>query len=241
MNKEKNTHLIHKELNKNLNNLSVTQERILYLIIKKVKESSYNSSCFDVLGKFDGENTKNKITITGKEIRKLLKYSLKDIIQIIKTIPNSVKVEYDNGDIDCLYLFKRMRYKKDSDIFEIYLNVEEFNCFVIMYGGSNNFFKIYHEEFMKLTSKWSQNLYRLCSQWFEYGKTFNITIEHLKEVLGVLETYNTKNLEYKILKPAIENINKNTNFNITYLKKKKKGKIVGFRFRFKRNYFIGGK
>lgn len=234
--KKKANYLVANNLNEILNQLSVIEERLLYLMIKGIKKEY-----FKIKKEFDDdteevplfdrdeifENLEDRVydfTIECCDISKALnktKLSKKDIIKTLERFPLAIRREKDNGDQVLVLLFKKIKYIADKDVFYVELT-EYFYEYIYFEMFCKKFTRIYHDEFFRLNSKSSQKLYRLCTRYFEQ-RNLNQKIETLVKYFG-FENINVKDIS-KSLKRAVDKINKETQFEVSY-KKVKKGRCI---------------
>lgn len=86
-----------------------------------------------------------------------------------------------------------------------------------------------------LNSVYGLRMFEILMQWSSLGKTPPITIENLRDRLGV-ETHQYKtmgNFKSRVLEHAIKEINEHTNITVSYDQHKEGRTIVGFTFKFK--------
>jgi plasmid replication initiation protein len=93
------------------------------------------------------------------------------------------------------------------------------------------------ENVLKLERKYSRILYRLFKEKYNLGKTvFRIGLGELMNILDASDkNYRVFVFNYKVLKPAIEEINQKTNLRVEYrtIRKGRGGKTVAYEFRVK--------
>lgn len=234
LNKKAN-YLIANNLNEILNQIGVVEERILYLIVKELKKKVLNSENteYDHLGEMVEMGDKvYDLEIEGGKLRKALKgFVSNDIKEMLSKFPLAVGREWENGDKAILMLFNTIKYIDLEDVFKVILT-DNFYNYIIFDEMGNNFTRIYHDEFFTLNSKLSQKMYRLCSRWFELG-VLNQKIDTLVDYFGF------KNLKMsgidRELKRVINKIAENTQFQVSYQKIKKEGKVTNMIWSFKIN------
>lgn len=88
------------------------------------------------------------------------------------------------------------------------------------------------EQVAELSSKYSVRLYEIIISWQSIGKTPMLTIDELRERLGVsINKYSElRNLKARVIDSSINQINKKTNISICYKQHKDGRKITGFTF-----------
>ena len=87
----------------------------------------------------------------------------------------------------------------------------------------------------QLTSKYAIRLYELLIAWRSVGKTPILEISDFRQKLGVQDTeYKTmSDFKKRVLEPAIEQINKETDITVKYDQHKTGRVVSGFEFKFK--------
>lgn len=88
------------------------------------------------------------------------------------------------------------------------------------------------KQICNLTSIYALRLYELTIQWLSTRKTPVFDTEEFRDKLGLLEDEYTRmsNFKARVLEPAIEQINMNTDINLKYQQHKKGRVITGFSF-----------
>ena len=98
-----------------------------------------------------------------------------------------------------------------------------------------NFTRFELREFVELDSKYSKSLYRLLKQYRSTGH-YEVNIDEFKEILDCPETYSSKYIMDKIIKPSIEELDQKSYFQNLKCKPKyarKRGKpVTGYIFTF---------
>ena len=91
------------------------------------------------------------------------------------------------------------------------------------------------QQVASLNSSYAVRLYEVLIAWRTIGKTPQITIEDLRNKLGVLngEYERMSNFKNRVLDYSIEQINKHTDIKATYEQHKQGRKVIGFTFKFK--------
>lgn len=95
-----------------------------------------------------------------------------------------------------------------------------------------NFTSYELEQVSELNSKYAVRLYEVVIAWRSIGKTPMITIDELRDRLGVLddEYQITGDFKKRVLDYALKQINEKTDITITYEQHKQGRKIIGFTF-----------
>lgn len=95
-----------------------------------------------------------------------------------------------------------------------------------------NFTSYELEQVSELNSKYAVRLYEVVIAWRSIGKTPMISIDELRDRLGVLdnEYQRMEVLKRKVIDFAIKQINEKTNIKLTYEQHKQGRRIIGFTF-----------
>ena len=122
--------------------------------------------------------------------------------------------------------FHEVKVNKGSGIIELVLNtyLQEY-----LLGLRENFTKYELYNVLLMKSKYSLRLYELFKS-YEWQKNIYIELEKLKEYLNTESYKKTNDFKKRCLKPAVEEINRLTDINISYTEKKRGRAIVGFNF-----------
>lgn len=98
-----------------------------------------------------------------------------------------------------------------------------------------NFTSYELEQVSELNSKYAVRLYEIIIAWRSQGKTPMVSVEDIRNRLGVLdnEYIELKNLKVRVIDFAIKQINEKTDILISYEQHKQGRKIVGFTFTIK--------
>ncbi|OOR87522.1 hypothetical protein B0181_10215 [Moraxella caviae] len=91
------------------------------------------------------------------------------------------------------------------------------------------------EQVAGLNSKYAVRLYEIVIAWRSKGQTNQISMQELRDRLGLLDDEYTAihNFKARVLQSSIDEINEKTDINLTYEQHKQGRKIVGFTFTIK--------
>lgn len=91
------------------------------------------------------------------------------------------------------------------------------------------------EQVAKLKSKYATRLYEILICWRGVGKVPVISLEEIRQKLGILENQYNAMCDFKnnVLELAIKQINQHSDITVSYDQKKAGRKIIGFSFKFK--------
>ncbi len=135
------------------------------------------------------------------------------------------KVEKD----DMRWVYRRKLYERGQGKATIYFSPD----LMPYLGELQKSFTSYKLESVKhLKRFYSIRLYELCMQYMDFGSRW-ITIESFREMFCLEDKYNKfAELRRNVIDPAINEINDNTDINITYNLEKKGNKVVKIWFNF---------
>lgn len=90
------------------------------------------------------------------------------------------------------------------------------------------------EQVAGLSSKYAVRLYEIIIAWRSKGSTPMLTLDELRQRLGVLdyEYREIKNLKARVIDLSVKQINQKTDITVSYKQHKEGRKIVGFTFEF---------
>lgn len=155
-------------------------------------------------------------------------------------------IEKTSHSIDIMALFQRFKVDCNKDFSKINVTVRVSEEFEYILNRLNaNFTKFELEEFVKLKSTYSKQMYRLLKQWKTIGEKVYST-EELRYLLNVPKSYKTSHIADRVLKPIQKELNPYfRNLNISSIKKHAKGNpVIGYQFTWtpeKTNEWVEGK
>ena len=89
---------------------------------------------------------------------------------------------------------------------------------------------------LRLKKDYSFDLYHLAKKYQGLGK-FELSLDRIKTELGLPKSYDRmSNLKTRVLEPSLEEINSQTDLNLTYENIKEGRTVVGFRFKVKEKF-----
>src|SRR5690606_23954964 len=125
-----------------------------------------------------------------------------------------IRAKYDNGAISICFPE------------EVLLMLKEFDKL-------NPYTKYKKEVVLRLKKDYSFDLYHLAKKYQGLGK-FELSLDRIKTELGLPKSYDRiSNLKTRVLEPSLEEINSQTDLNLTYENIKEGRTVVGFRFKVK--------
>ncbi|HED5415940.1 TPA: replication initiation protein [Campylobacter jejuni] len=205
--------------------------------LRSLLNSDYNNNqlytfCFELFDKFFSANVriliKNPATNTNKQ--KIINFfSTMELDYDDVIIPKNESINIEKSGI-----FKKLTLKVNPDFEHI------------LYELTGNFTAFELSEFVSLSGKYAKTLYRLLKQFRTTGKAY-FEWEEFCRVMDIPENYEQRNIDQRILKPAIKELTKERNLfdqkrvpfeNLAYEKEKtagrgRGGKVSGITFTFK--------
>lgn len=203
-------------------NYSLREKKLLLVLlsgIKDEKDSSY---------KFNPKDIKKLINMTNQ--------SYKDLAKLVFGIQKKPILIFNKEKkrLDSISLFTKVSFLADDE--SIIVNFSEYAKEFFL-GLKGNFSKYFISNIQKLSSEKSIELY-LRAESSLYKKSFVISIENIE--LFFQKKY-SKNLESRIIKSSVDDINEKTDIHLEYTKLKEGRKIVAFKFFPTRNSIISDK
>ena len=96
---------------------------------------------------------------------------------------------------------------------------------------SSHFTKYKAKYVMPMRSSYSIRLYELCLQWTGFGTEREFEVDEFRELLGLGDKYPKVDvLKNKVIKPALADINKFSDLNVTFGQRKAGRRITHFQF-----------
>lgn len=184
------------------------------------------------------EQADDVIRIDFKDLKQLSNYDANT--RNIKRFINDLQRVYDkmltitykletSTKIKRFVLFHTYEIDKEQRYIEISTNP---NLKYLLNNITSNFTKFELEEFSKLKSSYSKNMYRLLKQYKHTG-FFKIKIEDFRDRLDIPDSYRMTNITQKVLKPIISELDGIfSNLQINKIKASKGRKIAYIEFVF---------
>lgn len=212
----------HNDMNKvALNGFNEKELNILFslIVLSRDKGTSELAIPFSELRTLSNDDGKNRdrfinsmINVNSKLIQLFYKIETKDSITMFT-------------------LFNQFHLDLKEDILFVQINKK---FAYILNDLVGNFTKFELVDFVKLKSSYSKNMFKLLKQW-ESKKEKEFTLEELRYLLSVPQSYNNSKFNEKVLKPIREELSKLLpNFYIEKIKSKKA--VVGYKFSWKPKY-----
>ena len=176
----------------------------------------------------------NEIKLEFSDLRRMVNYKhrgelrfIQNLEQIYKKLLNlSIRIETEDK-ITNFILFTKYEILKKQKIIIIKIN-EEFKF--LLNKLINNFTRFELNEFISLKSNYSKEIYRRLKQFKNTG-IWKIKMNNFRELLNIPEKYRMSEIDKKVLKISMEELNKYfNNFKIIKIKKGRKREFLEFKF-----------
>ena len=176
----------------------------------------------------------NEIKLEFSDLRRMVNYKhrgelrfIQNLEQMYKKLLNlSIRIETEDK-ITNFILFTKYEILKKQKIIIIKIN-EEFKF--LLNKLINNFTRFELNEFISLKSNYSKEIYRRLKQFKNTG-IWKIKMNNFRELLNIPEKYRMSEIDKKVLKISMEELNKYfNNFKIIKIKKGRKIEFLEFKF-----------
>ena len=176
----------------------------------------------------------NEIKLEFSDLRRMVNSKhrgelrfIQNLEQMYKKLLNlSIRIETEDK-ITNFILFTKYEILKKQKIIIIKIN-EEFKF--LLNKLINNFTRFELNEFISLKSNYSKEIYRRLKQ-FKHTGIWKIKMNNFRELLNIPEKYRMSEIDKKVLKISIEELNKYfNNFKIIKIKKGRKIEFLEFKF-----------
>lgn len=162
--------------------------------------------------------------ISVNEFREIFKRNNEKSLEVIKSILDrlqNVKINFidKNGIPTTAVLIPKVKIYKDEKELGFFMDKEVIEVFQQHLEGKKEFSPLNLTLMKKAKGFYSQRLYELLRSWSGEKRELVMSLKTLKEKLGITDrkSYDEyKNLNKAVLKPAIEEINKKFNMEVTY-------------------------
>ncbi|WP_304178511.1 replication initiation protein [Leptotrichia trevisanii] len=199
-----------------------------------------------ICSKLKNEDT-NEVELKFSDLRRMINSRNRGELRFIqnleqmykKLISLSIRIETEDKIINFILFTKYEILKKQKTIL-IKIN-EEFKFLLNKF--INNFTRFELNEFISLKSSYSKEIYRRLKQ-FKHTGIWKVQIDNFRELLNIPEKYRISEIDKKVLKISIEELNKYfDNFEIIKIKKGRKIEYLEFKFspekKYKENIAVG--
>lgn len=184
----------HNDINKlRIGNFSERELNIFFTLILKARDSDekmISLTFAEMKNLIEGHRSDEKLinNIRGLNLK------LKSLVQEIQDI---------NGDYIAFSLFDNLVVSPNRKVVESYIN-PLFKHMIYDLIGNFTIFDL--KELVSLKGTYAKTLFRLLKQW-ESTNQFIISMDEFREMLDVPSTYEQRNINQKILKPCLEELN----------------------------------
>lgn len=192
-----------------------------------------------ICSKLKNEDT-NEVELKFSDLRRMINSRnrgelrfIQNLEQMYKKLINlSIRIETEDKIINFILFTKYEILKKQKTIL-IKIN-EEFKFLLNKF--INNFTRFELNEFISLKSSYSKEIYRRLKQ-FKHTGIWKVQIDNFRELLNIPEKYRISEIDKKVLKISIEELNKYfDNFEIIKIKKGRKIEYLEFKFSPEKKY-----
>ena len=176
----------------------------------------------------------NEIKLEFSDLRRMINSKhrgelrfIQNLEQMYKKLLNlSIRIETEDK-ITNFILFTKYEILKKQKIIIIKIN-EEFKF--LLNKLINNFTRFELNEFISLKSNYSKEIYRRLKQ-FKHTGIWKIKMNNFRELLNIPEKYRMSEIDKKVLKISMKELNKYfNNFKIIKIKKGRKIEFLEFKF-----------
>lgn len=205
--------------------LSVVEQKLLATLISEIRTDDKDFKAY----KLEIQEISEFMNLNSNAVYEQLKLaarSLRNKEIIIENINKEGKKSFLVTG-----LLSSAKYKEGEGYLEVYIDPNLKPYLIAIKGEETPFTKYMIKNILKLNSSYSIRLYEILKQW-EKVRTKKFETDKLKEMLGAEEvSYNRfDNFERRVLKPAKDEINENTDIFIIYRKIKTGRKISHIEF-----------
>ena len=182
----------------------------------------------------------NEVELKFSDLRRMINFKhrgelrfIQNLEQMYKKLLNlSIRIETEDRIINFILFTKYEIIKKQKTIL-IKIN-EDFKFLLNKF--ISNFTRFELNEFISLKSSYSKEIYRRLKQ-FKHTGMWKVQIDNFRELLNIPEKYRISEIDKKVFKISIEELNKYfDNFEIIKIKKGRKIEYIQFKFTPEKQY-----
>ena len=182
----------------------------------------------------------NEVELKFSDLRRMINFKhrgelrfIQNLEQMYKKLLNlSIRIETQDRIINFILFTKYEIIKKQKTIL-IKIN-EDFKFLLNKF--ISNFTRFELNEFISLKSSYSKEIYRRLKQ-FKHTGMWKVQIDNFRELLNIPEKYRISEIDKKVFKISIEELNKYfDNFEIIKIKKGRKIEYIQFKFTPEKKY-----
>ena len=210
-----------------LGKLSPNQANLFTYLVYKIKDKDKVVISYDeAMEKLD----------LPKEHRYFKKLLLQSYNKIMDMKYYNIKInENGNTSGSISHIFDEFKWDDETELISLEVNQKNKYLFAEL---QNRFTQYSLAEFIEIEGSHAKTLYRILKQWRYTGETPVMTIEKFKFVFGLTEKYKLRDIDRRVLNPAIDELKKlfiGLEVHKKYEKRKNKGrpKLEGYWFSFK--------
>lgn len=181
------------------------------------------------------------ITISFDDIREMTNYTknsnssfiadLQRMNEKLLKVTGTLKLSDEEETIIQFNLFSYFKVKKKSKTLTVAINP---NFKFVLNGLLTEFTILDLPVFISLSSKYSKELYRQFRQWKSVGKFPRVSVEKMREMLKVPESYSNHKFYQRIIEPSVKELNEKgafRNLRCTIKHSRKQGQpVTGYVF-----------
>lgn len=206
---------------------------------------------FAVLSKAKEKGT-DLIEFDKTQLTELAQYSERHKMRLHDVLKNLVDhvtemkyIEETNHSYEVMNLFQRFKVQWNEDFSDMHATIRvSSDCEYILNQLNANFTKFELDEFIKLRSTYSKQMYRLLKQWRTIGSR-EYNVQDLRYLLAIPKNYRSCDIDARVLKPIQKELSQYfMNLKIKPIKKRTKGNpIIAYSFKWtpeKTNEWIEG-
>lgn len=187
---------------------------------------------FSIISRMQGRGTK-QLDFSFDDLKEISKYKPTQTKRFINDLDNtytkmlSLTAGRQTGlNITRFVLFTRFEISADTHIVSVKINED----FAPLLNELSNWTRFGLEQFNELRSSYAKTAFRLIKQWRTVGH-LELNMEDFRELLDIPVSYTVDAINKRVLKPINnELVPIFKNFKIHKIKKGRGGKIVGYRF-----------
>lgn len=213
-------------LNTAIQNLSLTEVRIMQLAIIDARDTG------------TGLTTDRPLVISSARYAEAFNVSRQTAYEaILSAEKNLFERRFSFLDIDEKIVksrwVQRVKYLNDEASIEIILTYDVVNEITRIDGYEQFFTKYLLKQTASMKSAYSVRLYELLIQWLAAKKTPVFELFQFREQLGVSADEYSRMFDFKsrVLNVAIDEINELTDIKVNYEQEKRGKRIIGFKFK----------
>ena len=190
---------------------------------------------FSILAKAKNQGTK-RLVFESDELKRLCKYSSRSVerwtntmISCTKKIAQLTYWEQRNSTFEIMTLFTRLRVESSNGTVEV--EVSPYFEYLLNKFEDLGFTTFELEEFISIRSTYAKQMYRQLKQWKKLGYK-EWSVQEFRYLLAIPNCYKSSDIDKRVLKPIVKELEPIFNLKVKPIKKKTKGNpIIGYAFK----------